>query len=73
MRGASGPKGQLRAHLEETLLNAHRSGRVGVAIGRGSDFYRPHANSAANMLVLQLALRGKSAPGSGELTFSGHA
>jgi nucleoside-diphosphate-sugar epimerase len=51
-RQPSGPKGQLRARLEETFLAAHRSGRVGVSIGRGSDFYGPHANSAANLLVI---------------------
>jgi nucleoside-diphosphate-sugar epimerase len=66
-RRASGPKGQLRARLEETFLAAHRSGRVGVAIGRGSDFYGPHANSAATMLVIQPALRGKTASWLGSL------
>jgi nucleoside-diphosphate-sugar epimerase len=66
-RRASGPKGQLRARLEEAFLAAHTSGRVGVAIGRGSDFYGPHANSAANMLVIQPALRGKTASWLGSL------
>ena len=41
-RRVSGPKGQLRARLEEAFLAAHTRGRVGVAIGRGSDFYGPH-------------------------------
>jgi NAD(P)-dependent dehydrogenase (short-subunit alcohol dehydrogenase family) len=58
-RRASGPKGQLRARLEEMFLAAHRSGRVGVAIGRGSDFYGPHATSAANMLVIEPASAGE--------------
>ena len=46
-RRATGPKGQFRARLEEPFLDAHTRGRVGVAIGRGSDFYGLHANSAA--------------------------
>jgi nucleoside-diphosphate-sugar epimerase len=66
-RRASGPKGQLRARLEEMFLAAHITGRVGVAIGRGSDFYGPHANSAATMLVIQPALRGKTASWLGSL------
>jgi hypothetical protein len=40
-RRASGPKGQLRARLEETFLAALASGRGGVAIGRGADFHGP--------------------------------
>jgi nucleoside-diphosphate-sugar epimerase len=66
-RRASGPKGQLRARLEEKFLEAHASGRVGVAIGRGSDFYGPHANSAPNLLAIQPALRGKTASWLGSL------
>jgi len=66
-RRASGPKGQLRARLEEMFLAAHARGRVGVAIGRGSDFYGPHANSAANLLAIQPALRGKTASWLGSL------
>jgi nucleoside-diphosphate-sugar epimerase len=66
-RRATGPKGQLRARLEEKFMAAHRSGRVGVAIGRGSDFYGPHANSAANQLVIQPALRGRTASWLGSL------
>jgi nucleoside-diphosphate-sugar epimerase len=66
-RRAGGPKGHLRARLEEAFLAAHTRGRVGVAVGRGSDFYGPHANSAANMLVIQPALRGKTASWRGSL------
>jgi nucleoside-diphosphate-sugar epimerase len=66
-RLASGPKGQLRARLEEMFLDAHTRGRVGVAIGRGSDFYGPHAHSAANLLVIEPALRGKTASWLGSL------
>jgi len=66
-RRAAGPKGQLRARLEEQFLNAHRTGRVGVAIGRGSDFYGPHANSAANQLAIRPALKGRTASWLGSL------
>ena len=48
-RRASGAKGQLRVRLEEKFLAAHAEGRVGIAIGRGSDFYGPHANSAPDL------------------------
>jgi nucleoside-diphosphate-sugar epimerase len=66
-RRASGPKGQLRLRLEETFLAAHASRQVGVAIGRGSDFYGPQANSAVNQLVITPALRGYTASWLGSL------
>jgi nucleoside-diphosphate-sugar epimerase len=66
-RRASGAKGQLRAQLEETFLAAHAKGRVGVAIGRGSDFYGPHANSAPDLLAIRPALRGRIASWPGSL------
>jgi nucleoside-diphosphate-sugar epimerase len=66
-RRASGAKGQLRAQLEETFLAAHAKGRVGVAIGRGSDFYGPHANSAPDLLAVRPALRGRIASWPGSL------
>jgi len=34
-------KGRLRARLATTLLDAHRQGRVRVALGRASNFYGP--------------------------------
>jgi nucleoside-diphosphate-sugar epimerase len=66
-RRASGAKGQLRARLEETFLAAHAQGRVGVAIGRGSDFYGPHANSAPDLLAIRPARRGRTASWLGSL------
>ncbi len=36
-------KGKVRVALDETLLAAHRSGQVRVAIGRASDYYGPNA------------------------------
>lgn len=59
---ASGSNGQLRARLAETLLAAHRQGKVRAAIGRASDFYGPHArNAKAGDGIFLRALRGKPA------------
>jgi hypothetical protein len=38
---------ELRLRLERRVRAAHAHTQVGVAIGRGSDFYGPPANSAA--------------------------
>jgi nucleoside-diphosphate-sugar epimerase len=38
---ATGRKGRVRAAMADTLLQADRSGRVRVAIGRAADFYGP--------------------------------
>ena len=38
-------KGRTRAQMAEDLLEAHRRGRVEVAIGRASDFFGPGACS----------------------------
>ena len=43
---ASGPNGRTRAHIADDLLAAHRDGRVRAAIGRGSDFFGPHAHQS---------------------------
>jgi len=66
-RRPTGPKGRLRAELEDRLLEAHESGRVRVAIGRASDFYGPHANSSTRQLVFEPALDGKTAAWLGSL------
>lgn len=65
-RAARGPKGRLRAQLEEFFLEAHRQGRVRLAIGRASDFYGSAANSQVMILAVTPALRGRRAfwPGS---------
>lgn len=62
-----GPKGELRVELETMLLDAHEAGRTPVAIGRASDFYGPHANSATRELVFEAALNGKTAAWLGSL------
>lgn len=71
-RRAEGPKGKLRAKLEETFLNAHRDGKVQVCIARASDFYGPPSaagigNNIAAQLVFQPALAGKRASWLGSL------
>jgi nucleoside-diphosphate-sugar epimerase len=60
-------KGTVRARMSEELMEAHRSGRVRVAIGRASDFFGPRVlASAAGEQVLGRALQGKSAQVAGD-------
>jgi nucleoside-diphosphate-sugar epimerase len=66
-RDARGKKGRLRIRLEQLLLDAHRAGRVRVAIGRASDFYGPQANSAPAILVIRPAVSGRKASWVGSL------
>ncbi len=61
-------KGQLRIELAETLLSAHRSGRVRAVIGRASDFYGPGIFKAlAGEDVFRAVLAGKKAMWAGSL------
>ena len=53
-------KGATRAQMAEDLLEAHRQGRVEVAIGRASDFFGPGVlDSAAGERTFYPALAGK--------------
>ncbi len=53
-------KGMVRAQMAQALLEAHRSGKVRVAIGRASDFYGPGAvDSTAGERLFVPALAGK--------------
>ncbi len=55
-------KGKVRAKMATDLLDAHKAGKVRVAIGRASDFFGPHVRvSAAGEQVFQAALAGKAA------------
>jgi len=57
---ATGRKGQTRAAMARTALEAHESGRVEVTIGRASDFYGPHVTiSSVGERVFANALAGK--------------
>jgi nucleoside-diphosphate-sugar epimerase len=59
---ATGPNGRTRARIAETLMRAHESGRVRATIGRGSDFFGPHAHlSTVGDRVFTRALEGKPA------------
>ncbi|MGH8677770.1 MAG: NAD-dependent epimerase/dehydratase family protein [Burkholderiales bacterium] len=56
-------KGRIRAAVARLLLDAHRSGKARVAIGRGSDFFGPHAtdNAVMGSRVFGRAIAGKAA------------
>ncbi len=59
---ASGPNGRTRARIAETLMRAHEAGRVRATIGRGSDFFGPHAHlSTIGDQVFVRAIAGKPA------------
>ncbi len=60
-------KGAVRAMMSEELMEAHRNGRVRVAIGRASDYFGPRVLvSAAGEQVFGRAVRGKSAQVAGD-------
>jgi nucleoside-diphosphate-sugar epimerase len=60
-------KGRVRAAMSEALLDAHRAGKVRVAIGRGSDFFGPFAlDSALGDRAFLPALQGKAAQTAGD-------
>ena len=59
---ASGPNGRTRARIADDLMIAHQQRRVRATIGRGSDFFGPHAHpSTVGDLVFARALAGKPA------------
>ncbi len=60
-------KGTVRARMSQELMEAHKSGRVRVAIGRASDFFGPRVLvSAAGEQVFGRAAQGKSAQVAGD-------
>lgn len=59
---ASGPNGRTRALIATTLMSAHQQGRLRAVIGRGSDFFGPHARlSLVGDGMFARALAGKPA------------
>jgi nucleoside-diphosphate-sugar epimerase len=59
-------KGAIRKQLGEQMLEWHRTGRVEVAIGRGSDYYGPGVHgSSAGADFFQRILDGKPAQWAG--------
>jgi nucleoside-diphosphate-sugar epimerase len=60
-------KGRVRAMMSKELMEAHRSGRVQVAIGRASDYFGPRVRvSAAGEQVFGRAVQGKSVQVAGD-------
>jgi nucleoside-diphosphate-sugar epimerase len=58
---ATDRKGRVRHEMAQSLLAAHRAGRVRVAIGRASDYFGPAAeNSAITSLAIGPAAAGKT-------------
>ena len=59
---AQGSNGRTRARIAETLMRAHESRRIQATIGRGSDFFGPHAHlSTVGDRVFARAIAGKPA------------
>src|SRR6202158_1944215 len=57
-----GPNTNARAEVATTLMNAHAVRKLRATIGRGSDFYGPHARqSKAGDLIFARAIAGKPA------------
>ena len=70
---ATGRKGRARIVMAVRLLEAHRSGRVRVAIGHSSDYYGPRGKSSvAGDQVFRAALKGKKARWPGSLDTRHH-
>ena len=60
-------KGAVRAMMSQELMEAHRSGKVRIAIGRASDYFGPRVLvSAAGEQVFGRAVQGKSAQVAGD-------
>jgi nucleoside-diphosphate-sugar epimerase len=61
-------KGKVRGEMARLLLEAHQTGRVRAAMGRGSDFYGPSVlDSALGDRAILPALKGKAASLGGKL------
>jgi nucleoside-diphosphate-sugar epimerase len=57
---ATGPNGRTRARIADSLLGAHEAGRIRGTIGRGSDFFGPHAHlSTVGDRVFARAVEGR--------------
>ncbi len=62
-------KGRVRAEMATTLLEAHKKGRVRVAIGRASGFFGPEVRqSAMGARVFEPALTGRAATVLGDVS-----
>ena len=56
-------KGRLRGRMAHELLDAHKAGRVSVAIGRASDYFGPRGGAQSNLgdRLFPAVLTGKTA------------
>lgn len=61
----TGPNGRTRARIAEVLLRAHEAGRVRATVGRGYDFFGPHAHLSVVGDRIFARDRGKACPGAG--------
>jgi nucleoside-diphosphate-sugar epimerase len=65
---ATDSKGTVRRAMTRTLLDAHQSGRLRVAIGRASDYFGPRAdNSGITALAIEPVAAGKTIRWTGSL------
>jgi len=61
-------KGRVRAQVADLFRQAHRDGKLPVAIGRASDFYGPNVcNALVNDAFFRSALAGKTVRWAGKL------
>jgi len=61
-------KGKVRGEMSRQLMQAHREGKVRVAVGRGSDFYGPDVlSSTLGERTIVPLLKGKPAEVTGSL------
>ncbi|SEM89812.1 NAD-dependent epimerase/dehydratase family protein [Lihuaxuella thermophila] len=59
---ATGPKGRIRAHIADKIMQAHAQKRIRAAIGRASNFYGPDVfDSIVGEKLFIAALEGKAA------------
>ena len=64
-------KGLVRATMHESLMTAHRAGRVQAAVARGSDFFGPYVDgSAAGTRAFKAIVANKAVEYSGNLDAS---
>jgi nucleoside-diphosphate-sugar epimerase len=64
----AGAKTAVRGQLAQMVLQAHKEGKILAAIGRGADFYGPHARVAVlGERVFQPALSGRAAEVIGDI------
>lgn len=66
-------KGRVRALMHDNLMESHRSGKVKIAVARGSDFFGPFVEgSTVGSRVFQAVIAGKPAEVYGDLDILHH-